>query len=95
MMETSLHNGPVYFNCYPNFALSLSHKNIMDALTMNVKTDGYYMKEGSKPLVIIYRIYYKLMKTTLDPQSMVEPSPKGHTLILQASASNSRLQVPQ
>ena len=66
----------------------------MDALTMNVKTDGYYMKEGSKPLVIIYRIYYKLMKTTLDPQSMVEPSPKGHTLILQASTSNSRLQVP-
>ena len=23
MMETSLHKGPVYFNCYPNFALSL------------------------------------------------------------------------
>ena len=67
MMETSLHNGPVYFNCYPNFALSLSDRNIMDALTFNVKTDSYYMKEGSEPLAIIYRIYYKLMKTTLDP----------------------------
>ena len=60
MMETSLHNGPVYFNCYPNFALSLSDRNIMDALTFNVKNDGYYMKEGSEPLAIIYRIYYKL-----------------------------------
>ena len=95
MMETSLHNGPVYFNCYPNFALSLSDRNIMDALTLNVKMDGYYMKEGSKPLTIIYRIYYKLMKTTLDPQSMVEPSTKGHTLLLQASTPNSRLCVPR
>ena len=67
MIETSLHNGPAYFNCYPNFALSLSDKNIMDALTLNIKIDGYYMKEGSEPLAIIYRIYYKLMKTTLDP----------------------------
>ena len=95
MMETSLHNGPIYFNCYPNFFLILSDRNIMNALTLNVKTDGYYMKKGSKPLAIIYRIYYKLMKTTLDPQSMVEPSPKGHTLLLQASTLNSRLRVPQ
>ena len=35
------------------------------------------------------------MKTTLDPQSMVEPSLKGHTLLLQASTANSRLRVPQ
>ena len=95
MMETSLHNGPVYFNCYPNFALSLSDRNIMDALTFNVKTDSYYMKEGSEPLAIIYRIYYKLMKTTFDLQSRVEPSPKGHTLLLQASTPDSRLRVPQ
>ena len=95
MMETSLHKGPVYFNCYPNFSLSLSDINIMDALTLNVKTDGYAMKEGSEPLAIIYRIYYKLMKTILDPQTIADPSPKGHTLLLQASTANSRLRVPQ
>ena len=95
MMETSLHKGPIYYNCYPNFALSLSDKNIMVALTLNVKTDGYYMKEGSKPLAIIYRIYYKLMKTNLDSQTIADPSPKGHTLLLQASTANSRLRVPQ
>ena len=67
----------------------------MDALTLNIKTDGYCMKEGSEPSAIIYRIYYKLMKTTLDPQSMVETSPKGHTLLLQVSTPNSRLRVPQ
>ena len=95
MMETSLHKGPIYFDCYPNFASSLSDKNIMDALTLNIKTNGYYMKEGSEPLTVIYRIYYKLMKTTLDPQSMVDPSPKGQTLLLQASTRNTRLRVPQ
>jgi hypothetical protein len=31
--------------------------------------------KGSQPLVV-YRIYYKLMKTTLEPQALVE-SPKG------------------
>ena len=67
----------------------------MDALTLNVKTDGYYMKEGSEPLAIIYRIYYKLTKTTLDPQTIADPSPKGPTLLLQASTTNSRLRVPQ
>ena len=95
MMETSLHKGPIYFNCYPNFALSLSDRNIMDALTLNVKTDGYYMKEGLEPLAVIYRIYYKLMKTTLDPQSMVDPSPKGYTLLLQTSTPDIRLCVPK
>ena len=95
MMETSLHNGPLYFNCYPNFALSLSDRNIMDALTLNIKTGGYYMKEGAEPLAIIYRIYYKLMKTTLNSQSMVESSPKGHTLLFQATTPNSRLRVPR
>ena len=34
LRETSLHKGPVYFNCYPNFALSLFDRNIMDALTL-------------------------------------------------------------
>ena len=53
------------------------------------------MKEGLDPLAIIYRIYCKLMKTTLDPQTMVDPSPKGHTLLLQASTANGRLRVPQ
>ena len=66
----------------------------MDALTLNVKTDDYYMKDGLEPLAIIYRIYYKLMKTTLDSQTIVDPSPKGHTLLLQVSTTNSRLRVP-
>jgi hypothetical protein len=51
------------------------------------------MLEGAQPLVIVYRIYYKLMKTTLEPQVLME-SPKGKTLLLQASICNSHTRVP-
>ena len=48
-----------------------------------------------KPTRWLIKFNLTLMKTTLDPQSMVEPSPKGHTLLLQATTQNSRLRVPQ
>ena len=51
------------------------------------------MLEGAQPLVIVYRIYYKLMKTTLEPQALME-SPKGKTLLLQASTCDSHTRVP-
>jgi hypothetical protein len=51
MVESSLYQGPIYFNCYLNFAISLN----------------YNMLKGVQPLVIVYRIYYKLMKTILEP----------------------------
>ena len=81
MMETSLYNGPIYFDCYPNFALSLTNPNILDALTLNVKIDNYSMKASSKPIAIVCRIYYKFMKTTLEPMALTL-NPKGHTLLL-------------
>ena len=94
MMETSLYNGPIYFDCYPNFALSLTNPNILDALTLNVKIDNYSMKASSKPIAIVYRIYYKFMKTTLEPMALTL-NPKGHTLLLQFSTQNSRLKIPK
>ena len=94
MMETSLYNRPIYFDCYPNFALSLTNPNILDALTLNVKIDNYSMKASSKPIAIVYRIYYKFMKTTLEPMALTL-NPKGHTLLLQFSTQNSRLKIPK
>ena len=37
-MESSLHNGPVYFNCFPDLPLSLRDKNILKTLTLNIQT---------------------------------------------------------
>ena len=93
MVESSLYNGPIYFNCYPNFAVSLKDKTVLKTLELDIETSGYNMYEGAQPLVIVYRIYYKLMKTTLEPQALME-SPKGKTLLLQASSSDSQVKVP-
>ena len=93
MVESSLYKGPIYFDCYPNFAVSLTDETVLETLELDIETSGYNMLEGVQPLVIVYRIYYKLMKTTLEPQALVE-SPKGKTLLLQASTSDSHIKVP-
>jgi hypothetical protein len=58
MIQSSLFNGPIYFDVFPNLTISLDDINILKVLTLYVLTSGYDMEEGSKPLVIIYRIYY-------------------------------------
>jgi hypothetical protein len=50
-----------------NFSLSLFDPTLLHALKLNIKTHGYNMMKGSQPLAIVYIIYYKLMKTTLEP----------------------------
>ena len=93
MVESSLYKGPIYFNCYPNFAVSLTDETVLQTLELDIETSGYNMLEGAQPLVIVYRIYYKLMKTTLEPQVLME-SPKGKILLLQARTSESHTNVP-
>ncbi|KAL9677508.1 hypothetical protein QQ045_005740 [Rhodiola kirilowii] len=48
IVQTSLAHGPIYFDVYPNLQLSLSDINLLDSLTLNVKTDGYNYKFGTK-----------------------------------------------
>jgi hypothetical protein len=93
MVESSLYNGLIYFDCYPNFVVSLTDETVLQTLELDIETSGYNMYKGAQPLVIVYRIYYKLMKTTLKPQALME-SPKGKTLLLQASTKDSNVNVP-
>jgi hypothetical protein len=93
MVESSLYKGPIYFNCYPNFTVSLTDETMLQTLELDIEISSYNMLEGAQPLVIVYRIYYKLMKTTFEPQDLME-SPKGKTLLLQASIRESHVNVP-
>jgi hypothetical protein len=83
MIESSLYEGPIYFNFYPNYFFNhyLIQIFYVDALELNVKTNGYNMIQGSQPLTIVCKIYCKLMKNILEPQALVT-TPKGKTLIL-------------
>ena len=84
MIQSSLFNNPIHFDAFPNLTLALNFIHILKALTLNVLTSGYDMKEGSRPLAIIYQIYYKLLKTNLDPGVVIKNS-SNSTLLIQTS----------
>ncbi|KAG5632976.1 hypothetical protein H5410_004693 [Solanum commersonii] len=67
-IESIVAYGPLYFNAQPNLQLSLTDSNILDSLTLNVKTHGYNYAAGSELICLSYRIYYKLL-ATLNPRS--------------------------
>ena len=95
-MESSLHNGQVHFNCFPDFTISLNDPHLLKALTLNIKIAGEItqMLEGSQPLALIYRIHYKTMKTNLNYHALTK-SPKDKTILIQESTSDSNIQVPK
>uniref|UniRef100_A0A0R0I8S4 DUF7746 domain-containing protein n=1 Tax=Glycine max TaxID=3847 RepID=A0A0R0I8S4_SOYBN len=78
-VETSLGQGPVYFNCYPNKTVSLMDRNILDSLFLNIHFHGLDMKEGSIPTALIYRIQYKVMNTCAS-RVLLQPQ-KGETTL--------------
>ena len=94
MITSSLLDGPIYFNYYPDLTLALDDPNIVKALTLNILTFGYDMDEGSKPLAIIYRIYYRLVKTTLNPHARLRDT-GDKTLLIQCSTLDAKVQIPK
>ena len=49
-IETSLSGGPVHFDCFPNFLVYLHNPNVMKALTLNIKTHGTLMVQGTSQI---------------------------------------------
>ena len=46
-IETSLSGGPVHFNCFPDFPVYLHDPHVMKALTLNIKTHGTLIVQGT------------------------------------------------
>lgn len=84
IIKSSLAHGPVYFDVYPNLTLSLSDDNILDALTLNVKTHGYNYAQGSEIICICYRIYFKPLYT-LNPCCKLADKPMNETIIIETN----------
>ena len=67
-------HGPVYFNCFPNLELScIDDMSIHKALSLNVQTKGYDMNPRTKNILIVYRIYYKAMTTSVNISKKENP----------------------
>ena len=92
--ESNICNGPIYFQAYPDYTISLFDKNILDVLTLNLQLKEIEIKEGSDPLVLIYRVYYKTMTTTIEPKYKKEKS-INETLLIESNFQNSNITVPK
>ena len=57
-------------------------------------TSGYDMDEGSKPLAVIYCIYYRLLKTNLNPHAR-QKNIGDKTLLIQCSTPDAKVQIPR
>lgn len=70
ILESNLTNGPIYSQCYPNYSISLLDPNILKTLQLTVKVKNLELN-NSLGICVIYRIYYKVMTTTLNPRSRI------------------------
>ncbi|CAN4096990.1 unnamed protein product [Withania somnifera] len=94
VLQSNLANGPIYFNCYPNYSVALNDQNIMDTLTLNVKVKNLNSKVNTQEIAIIYGVYYRLMKTTLAPRARIS-STKGVTMLMEANHEHGNTFVPR
>ncbi|KAL5177446.1 polyprotein [Glycine soja] len=92
-VETSLGQGPIYFNCYPNKTVSLMDRNILDSLFLNIHFHGLDMKEGSIPAALIYRIQYKVMNTYAS-RVLLKPQ-KGETTLFITDMTKANVSLPR
>ena len=69
MIQTNICNGPIYFNCCPNYSVDLNDPWIMDTLVLdihlpNIQNDlkaKFY--ELSINFAITYRVHFKLLSS--------------------------------
>ena len=90
IIQSSLAHGPVYFNVYPNLQLSLTDDNILDALTLNVKTHGYDYIPGSELICICYRIYYRPL-VSMNPKCKRINKPNNETILIESNFDMSKI----
>ncbi|WKA03382.1 hypothetical protein VitviT2T_021494 [Vitis vinifera] len=93
-VQAGLNDGPVYFQCFPNFTVRLRDADILDTVVLHVKTHGFKFKEGNNPVSIITRFAYKSMTTSVGSGALCT-SPKGETTLFHSDGINkSNIIVP-
>ena len=94
-MQANASFGSVYFTCYPNLELDcMNDQSIHKALTLNIQTQNYDIDPKSRNILIVYRVYYKVMTSVVNPNCLLS-SPKDQTLIWQANEKNSTVIIPK
>ena len=94
MVQSNLDNRPVYFNCYPNFTLSLNNPHILSALMLDLRSKNLNIKAETYSSVVIFRVYYKLMNANIFLRAL-RSSPKGSTMLIEVNIGKSSVTVPK
>ena len=91
-IKSSLSCGPVHFNYFPNFTVGLHDPHIMKVLTFNIKTHGTLMLQGTQQIALIYKVYYKCIRTNMNVQALNKRK-IGETTLIQTKDVKSKIQV--
>ena len=86
-VQAGLNDGPIYFQCYPNFTVRLRDADILDSVVLHVKTHGFKFKEGNSFVSIITRFAYKSMTTSVGSGALCT-SPKDETTLFHLDVLN-------
>ncbi|KAK9707332.1 hypothetical protein RND81_07G189800 [Saponaria officinalis] len=88
VVQTNVCNGPVYFNCFPDYTVDLSDPLIQESLILDLHVSGNKFKEFAKNFAIVFRIYFRLMSSTVNPKFIHEPSSKEETIFIEVHAKD-------
>ena len=72
----------------------MNDQSIHKALTLNIQTQNYDIDPRSRNILIVYRVYYKVMTSVVNPNCLLS-SPRDQTLIWQANEKNSTVIIPK
>ena len=93
-MESNLHDGPTFFNRYPNFSMDLNNPRTVKVIKLYIRTPNNIVDGVSRPFRIIYRIYYKVTKIDYNFKVLRE-SPKDEIILVEANLCKPSVQVPK
>ena len=74
--------------------MNMNDPSILSSLTLNIKTKNMIFVEKAQTIAIIYRLYYKVMITQLNPRVVCQ-SIKDETLLLQYNPNNTQVFLPK
>ena len=94
ILESSIHDGPAYFNCYPNYSMDLRNPPTKRALALNIGTLGTIVDEGTTCLTAIYRVHCKVSITDYSFKAL-RASLKIETGVLETNLKKSKLITPK
>src|ERR1044072_3192684 len=94
VLESNLHDGPVFFKCYPNYSVVLNNNWTKNAMQLKLLARDDIFEEESDPFSIIYRVHYKVSQINHGFRALRSP-PKNETIMIEAHLKKSSIQVPK